>query len=1309
VADSKTFKEISNDPKIEEALLAYEIDRGKTISNTTEESLKNFLDDYRSIQVNTVGGISFANYVSDIEDEEYKDKLGYLYNTVDQEMESQINPFDEDVGALEAARGIGKYIQYAVLDPVNILGLGVGKVATSIASRPVINGAIKSAFAGRFKRMAIGATAGAIPEAGIGAAQEYQVQRAEQELDLREEKSAAEIGTAAAVGGLFGAFFGGISGISDPYKVSRKIIDELNNTDTPQGRAATSNNLGEAKKVSKEAEMPSNIEGLYVTITPKAKPKDLKGFDDMGRVIKSEGDIITVEFLSLKPEAKIDVESRKRFEFKDTDATAVSPLGVKQRASNYIKKTGKFFDRQQIEKGAKFLEENKAAFNLNPGDMDPVYTILQDAEIMKMFDRVTQDIVMSTRSTLNLGKFIDVRSNNTEMVASVLDELPIEQLDATLREILTKNGVVKKDPKTGKVLLDANGNQIPDLELYSQAYRATISQEAIALAGRKEIDLEKLNSFEDYILQDTTKTKLSEKDLNTIALAKEERIRAEQAKSQGFWSSFIDLWRSFLVMQPVTTARNIAGSSLQVPGLTFRAKLDNLFAAAERREQGLPPLSEDDLILDNPNATELLGRLLRPQDSVELMKIYAESNSRVKDLLLNMFDDRLLLVPDEGANKLIRGGLRASKWLNTLNTMQDRAIKSAAFLSELNRELIKGINKGEITGVRGKVTKTGKKTAVVDRTMDGKTTEIEIKSIEDVIQYNRFDLISDSMIEKALKEAYAITYQSRNAGDKLLIFGDSVNKMQRWASDTALIKLGIPFPNFVINSMVYTLNRITPLGIMKYATRQGQLMRRQNDVVNNRKRLDELSQKGVLSSEEKIELREKRAFFGKQEKLRGDLKDGLVETADSAMFLGVAVALRYTIGGENWNEYVSPFTGEKYNITPLFPLAPFALLADLLVRSIRNEPWPTDYASQIATVVTSMEGRTGALGDLLTNLNGILRTFADKDEDVPGEVLDNAGRAVGALVGGIFGGFAMFTRPLEDVRVTLSGDTADRTYLDLKQQRDYLLKAGIFDRSDIQTDGLNTFTSGMLDEMVNSIVRGTPFERLVFDETKKSYSPLQTGPKKRGSLTAVKQYLGAANLGEQGDVAKKFDELGIEKWKVSKYSEVPEWNRQYNRTLGALSDEIVAPFIKSPEFLNMPPNEQRKVLYNLYFNRGSDATSPAIKNLMKMPQGRYHNNLRSYAAEVIRKNYPVLDQFKTLKRKMSSSDEEEVLKMIRVEYPPEEVKNIYNNYFYESEKNSSELKKSMEIIERYFAKLKRERDKKSPMLQRSIRYGSALN
>ena len=133
MAEELTANEFLNKGDNLDTLIKYSDDRNLDYE-TAGDVMKNFLSDYRGLHTNTIKAASFIGYVNQQEDgSDYKNKLGELYKSVDDELESQITGDDVSLG--ERARGVGEYVGYAIADPINLLGFGAGKAIAMTAGR----------------------------------------------------------------------------------------------------------------------------------------------------------------------------------------------------------------------------------------------------------------------------------------------------------------------------------------------------------------------------------------------------------------------------------------------------------------------------------------------------------------------------------------------------------------------------------------------------------------------------------------------------------------------------------------------------------------------------------------------------------------------------------------------------------------------------------------------------------------------------------------------------------------------------------------------------------------------------------------------------------------------------------------------------------------------------------------------------------------------------------------------------------------------------------------------------------------------
>jgi hypothetical protein len=83
-----TLEDIKKDSDLMLTIDRYSRDRYNRGYANPDKAVEDFLSEYRGIQNNTVKALTFANYASEIDDPEYKEKLGRLYSTFDDELES---------------------------------------------------------------------------------------------------------------------------------------------------------------------------------------------------------------------------------------------------------------------------------------------------------------------------------------------------------------------------------------------------------------------------------------------------------------------------------------------------------------------------------------------------------------------------------------------------------------------------------------------------------------------------------------------------------------------------------------------------------------------------------------------------------------------------------------------------------------------------------------------------------------------------------------------------------------------------------------------------------------------------------------------------------------------------------------------------------------------------------------------------------------------------------------------------------------------------------------------------------------------
>jgi hypothetical protein len=976
----------------------------------------------------------------------------------------------------------------------------------------------------------------------------------------------------------------------------------------------------------------------------------------MGRVVGAVDDEVSIEFLIADPGVE-SIGSRVTRTFKLEDAKALSAGEVQSRVDEYVTKVGPFFDRTAIKRGDEISDESLKKAGFTSKDREEINQVLLDGTLAAKFNKAVESLDAGNQKILS--KHVDLRSNITEQLASKIENVDLSLLPDALQKRL------------GKL----------SLKDFASYYRATVSTHAINLAEQGKYKLKKINE----IIAD--QQDLAPSDLEIYRLARDIAIRDSKVNP-----GLVDLWRSFIVSQPATTTRNVLGSADRVPGITARAKVDQLMAKFERQLQGLPDSKEAMDIIKEGNSAEFLTRLLNPTDSIQILEIFATSNKEVRNMLKNTFDDRLPVDPSEASSRILRGGYRVSKFVNTLNRMQDRGIKSSAFIAEMNNQIRMKRARGYLRGT-------------------------DIKTFEDILATSgdaarsKLKFIDDDMVARSVKAAYEVTYQSKRVGDKLLFGGAGINKLQDFLNDQTLLKLGIPFPNFVFNSFVYTVNRLPFVGVPKLVQSATRLVGRRKLAPKNRKRLDELvkkennpSRKKPITVDEKREIQELRQFFGKSEYELLRAKDGFMETAAGGALFGVAYWLRSSeFAGERWDQ-VKTGDGEYFSLSPLFPLAPFLLLADIIKRWTDDVPQKEGVFQDLVAIVTSLDNRGGAVGDVLSDL----LKEAEGSEATGYTFSDKFGRSAGVAMGSIFGGFLTPLRAVEDVYKTVAGPER-RQQLDSRQQKDFLVDAGVLTKGEMETETDDVFgipykraLSSLFDELVKATVRGTPFEKGIgdvvpglLDESKVKYSSLTSEDAKTATVPALKQVLGTGAQSPTGLVEKEFNRLGLLPWKVTIYSEVPEWRSKINQVLGILSTEIVEPMLGSEIYLSKSDAGKARYLANIYTGPGESVIKYSGEN---------YSNVKSIARAIVKEKFPILTKFHEFKSGITNEYEDRI-KTFLVEKDPKYAEKVYNNLQYTGENDDFRLEAAMAIVKKIHTDFKQE-DQAAPEVRlRSISTG----
>jgi hypothetical protein len=1123
--------------------------------------------------------LTFANYASEIKDENYKAQLGQLYNTFDDELENFSDV--EDIGSGLAAAG--EILAYNIADPINLLGFGAGKAIASTAGRGAIKGLMGQVFKTASKRPVLaGALTGAAVEGPIGVATEASIQKAEKDLDVREGYSPEELALAGGISGLTGGAFGALGG-----KLGKMSSDETtrmlqeSEQATVQGRLATMDNLEQAVMT------PPTVRGAAAPIDPKKElagtyvvseklPDAVKdGYDKLGRVLAIDETKKTATVQYIPEGTKVERTAQYRKDMFDRGAVTLEvPLSelkaptqtvTKRMITRYINQYGTFLDPVKIEEGRKFLKQTDPDISVEKLDLT-----LPPEKILEI-NTLTMDYASNNMARNPLISFdsFDPRLKVTERIAQIVDVMPENEL-----------GNFKK-------FLDDNGIKSEDL---GKLYRADVSQLGKALQKQSEMAPKQLIEAGKTIdtANPTARQQLEEylKNLN--------KIEETDGKAPSFSNTFVDIWRALLVSQPVTTVRNVFGTAARLPEEVARAKLDNLLVNLERQSLGLDPINAEDVL--KRSSLDVLKNFSSPDEVIRLTRYAASMYEEVDLKIFRVFDD-LIPAEFEAVPSLKHLG-RAATAVNVLNRAQDRWFKSAAFMTELNNQYIQMVNRGLIE-------------APTVTLPNGATKKIS--NIRDVFSYQRFDLLNDEMVSKAVEFSFDMAYQNRRAPEKIPFIGRGVQSIldgwNRMAEGSPYLKTIVPFANFMANSFTYTINRIGFGGAIKAGM--------------SRAKLHSLLKAGVSDIDaQRAALREFNRY-----------KEGLVETAGSFSLYGGAWLLLNYYGGDTW--HTIKVQDQEYDLRTLFPLSGYMLVVDTITRKANGEPQRNSLVKDASEILLGLSTRRGAAAPALQEFLEALASEETGVEDAAKSFFETIGTTVGSFGGGFLTPF----RPVGEALQTFGASERDFRYRRL--QKDVIPEWALPDDPDLRAS-----IQGFADGLVREGVKGTPLENVVFGDVPEAAAPtggdLRTG---RGSI--FRQLFGATPRGDSDIILNELEKAGIDPYRLNMYSEVPEYDLVRNRMLGEVSRVLGMNLIRSQEYRNRDAAGKRKLLGVAYFGKASPDQPQQYRDLLRRIGIKEFKNFQQIANELVKIEYPVLYELYRVNEGLSKEDEADILASLR--------------------------------------------------------------
>ena len=216
--EEKSFDEFATDQNFMERLKIYSSsrfgDNGAMLPDeTNKEYLERFLTHLRYVENNTIGLAGEIDYLRGASKED-RENFGYLYAQIDDRL-----PTIFEEGGADFAQGLRDTMFYLIADPINLLGLGAGKLATRGAAvaikQALISGgreAAEKAARGRATKEIGGTALGAGVQTGIENIGYQRLRQAEDdELYQEGDIDLAQAGLATGLGAVLGGAVGGIT------------------------------------------------------------------------------------------------------------------------------------------------------------------------------------------------------------------------------------------------------------------------------------------------------------------------------------------------------------------------------------------------------------------------------------------------------------------------------------------------------------------------------------------------------------------------------------------------------------------------------------------------------------------------------------------------------------------------------------------------------------------------------------------------------------------------------------------------------------------------------------------------------------------------------------------------------------------------------------------------------------------------------------------------------------------------------------------------------------------------------------------
>ena len=405
--------------------------------------------------------------------------------------------------------------------------------------------------------------------------------------------------------------------------------------------------------------------------------------------------------------------------------------------------------------------------------------------------------------------------------------------------------------------------------------------------------------------------------------------------------------------------------------------------------------------------------------------------------------------------------------------------------------------------------------------------------LQEVIKANDISKISEADVTKAVDDALTFTYAKTPDNSLMKGFVNFVNK-------SPFILTGLmPFPRFMANAIEFQYKH-SPLGILS-----------------------------LMSSKERAKI------------AKGDFKSLSQAMLGSSILLGAIEAKRRGFGGEKWYE-LEGTDGTTIDARPYFPLTPYLLVADLVVRAEDGRIPPN--AKDILQGLTGAQFRAGAglslVDNLIDDLSGV-----NKEETIT--------KKVSKYVSDVLGGYLTTFRMFND-------------FIDQDQEFRTTIPTG-----DVLTD------------IGQELGRSVPVYRERFPVVE---SPTRAAPPGRPAEVRVpftdikvpgpisRQLTGITVREQKNPAEKEFDRLGLRRRDILPYTGDKQADQLMSKYMGPVVENVVSRVVISPSYqkLSNPLKERviREVLKEIRKETKPFAEAEDPRRFAQIKYNRLSKNLR---------------------------------------------------------------------------------------------------